>query len=105
MVANQTPKGGLWAWTKETFYGLAIEPGDRDTNHVSWFQELGLPDYGAEYDRILRGRLTWDWHFDHFVLSYYGVNSIPNAVYDAVVDYFGARGYQVVEKPSPQYWA
>ncbi len=101
---DQTPKSGMWAFSGGRFYALHLEKGDRKTNHVAWFASLGLPEYGPEYDRMLRGRMTWDWHFDHFVLTYYGVQEIPNHLYQRIVNHFNPHGEKVVEKPLGSCW-
>jgi len=101
---DDTPKSGMWAHSGGKFYALVLEQGDRKTDHVTWFASLGLPDYGPEYDRMLRGRMTWDWHFDHYVLTYYGVHEIPNLVYQKIVKHFNPNGEKVVEKPIGNCW-
>ena len=104
MSVDKDPVSGLWAWSQQRFYALDLQPGDRTTDHVRWFQELGLPDYGKAYDAILRGRMTWDWHFKHYVLSFYGIKQLPNQVYDLVERRFNPSGLKVVEKSISNYW-
>ncbi len=104
VVESPEPSGGLWAYDGNRFYTLKLEPGDRKTDHISWFQSLGLPDHGREYDRILRGRMIWNWHFDHFVLTFYGLQELPNRIYEMVTRYFNPNGARVVERPAATSW-
>ena len=104
MNAETEPLGGLWAWADGKLYTLAFTPENRHMDHVSWFPKLGLADYGPEFDKILRGRMLWDWAYEHFVLTYYGVNSLPNTVYHQVNAAFNDRGLEVVERPAVDRW-
>ncbi len=101
---EETPKNGLWAYASGRFYAMYLELGDAKTDHASWFLALGLPDFGREYDKILRGRMTWDWHLEHFVLSFYGIPQLPNTIYDLVIRRFNQDGHKVVEKSISNYW-
>ncbi|QTD52901.1 hypothetical protein [Sulfidibacter corallicola] len=73
-------------------------------DHVTWFRDIGLPDMGHEFDRVLRGRLTWDWQFDHYVLSFYGTQMLPNRVYSLVVERLNPHNHRVIEKPACDDW-
>ena len=98
------PLGGLWAFHKLRFYGLVLHGQNRHMDHVRWFEELGLPDHGPEFDTVLRGRMTWDWHAHYFVLSYYGESKLPNRVYHQVNRFFNKAGHRVVERPVNELW-
>lgn len=91
--------GGLWAWYEGKFYALTFHDENRHMDHVTWFYELGIPDYGPAFDQVLRGRMIWDQHMDHYVLSFYGTRMIPNQVYERVIDTFNEAGHKVVERP------
>ena len=104
LVRNR-PIGGLWAYRRGKFYALKLDPKDRKTDHTSWFRSIGLPDYGKAYDEIMRGRVTWDRHFEHYVLTYYGTRCLPNQVYELVTRHFDTIGKEVVERPASRHWA
>ena len=104
MIEDQQPTNGLWAYAAGRFYALDIEHGDNKTDHASWFLSLGLPDFGREFDKILRGRMTWDWHLEHYVLSFYGIRQLPNTIYELVTRRFNQDGHKVVEKPIASDW-
>ena len=101
---EKTPKGGLWAYYMGRFYALTLTEANRHMDHVTWFYEIGLPDYGDEFDRVLRGRMLWDWHMDYYVLSFYGSRMIANNVYEMVTREFNPEGLKVVERPVSQNW-
>ena len=101
---DEAPCGGLWVYTRGQFHHKLVEGCDHKTNHVEWFRSLGLPDYGPEYDKMLRGRLTWERHFEHYVLSWYGDRDLPNQVYDLVAQHFNAGDHTIVEKPIGSVW-
>lgn len=104
MSVNPEPLGGLWAWSEGKLFTLAFTPENRHMDHVTWFPQIGLADYGPEFDRILRGRMLWDWVYEHYVLSFYGVHVLPNQVYKSVNDSFNKEGYEVVERPALDRW-
>lgn len=97
---SKEPPGGLWAFHEGAFYALIFTRENRHMDHVTWFLQLGLPDYGPEFDRILRGRMIWDWVYQNYVLSYYGVRMLPNNVYERVNTFFNSKGHEVVERPT-----
>ena len=96
--AHEHP-GGLWAVYKGRFYALVFDDQNKHTDHVTWFYEIGLPDYGPLFDQILRGRMIWDWQMGWYVLSFYGTEPIPNHVYEQVTRTFNSSGMRVVEQP------
>lgn len=104
MTAANEPVGGLWAWTEGKLFSLIFSAENRQLDHVTWFQQIGLADYGPEFDRILRGRMMWDWVYEHYVLSFYGVKMLPNQVYKLVNDTFNKAGHDVIERPALDRW-
>jgi len=98
------PRGGLWAYFEGRFYALAFSDENRHMDHVTWFYEIGLPDYGIEFDRVLRGRMIWDWHMEHYSLTFYGTGMVPNHVYARVTKEFNPDGLNVVERAVTQHW-
>ncbi len=102
---NGHPDDGLWAHYRGRFYALSLTGANRKVDHVTWFREIGLPDFGPEFDKILRGRMIWDRHFDYYVLTYYGLRQLPNQIYNLVTRRFNQRGAKVVERPASNYWA
>lgn len=103
-MSRDEPMGGLWAYADRRFYALPFTAENRHMDHVTWFPQIGLADYGPEFDRILRGRMLWDWVYEHFVLTFYGVQNLPNNVYKSVNDYFNKEGLEVVERPAVDRW-
>ena len=101
---DDTPVGGLWAWYEGRFYTMKLEGENRHMDHVTWFANLGIPDYGPGFDRVLRGRMTWDWHFDHFVLNYYGTTHLPNQLYQQINKFFNPSNEKVVERQTSVHW-
>ncbi len=95
---SKVPEGGLWAYHRGQFHALVFTEDNKHLDHVTWFYEIGLPDYGPPFDEVLRGRMIWDWHQDHFVLSFYGTELIPNHVYEQVTRTFNAKGRKVIER-------
>jgi len=54
--------GGLWA-----IYNGKIYTTDEEDEHDKWFEDIGLPSYGEEYDSITRGDYDSTgilWNFD-----------------------------------------
>jgi len=100
-MSNETTEnpGGLWAFHRNRFYALVFDETNKHMDHVTWFYEIGLPDYGPPFDEILRGRMIWDWQMGHYVLSFYGSDPIPNHVYEHVTRTFNSDGMKVVEQP------
>lgn len=98
------PMGGLWAYHDRSFYGLQFTAQNKHMDHVTWFPELELPDYGPEFDRILRGRMLWEWSYEHFVLTFYGTRVLSNRVYKQVSDFFNPQGLEMVERPATDRW-
>ena len=99
------PQGGLWAWYEGKFYALQFNEENRHVDHAHWFYEIGLPDYGEPFDRVVRGRMIWDWHLDHYVLTFYEHQTIPNPVYEKVIRTFNQDGHKVVERSITSNWA
>lgn len=105
MPADLTqPAGGLWAYYEGQFHVLPLNQENREVDHVTWFRDISLPDYGPEFDRVLRGRMTWDRHMEHYVLSFYGDQYLPNPVYQLVLRHFNKDGHHVIEKPIATEW-
>ncbi|CAM2008599.1 hypothetical protein [Acanthopleuribacter pedis] len=98
------PGDGLWAFYEGQFHNTPIPPENKKYDHVTWFREIGLPDYGQAFDRVLRGRLTWDWHAEHYVLSFYGTPILPNRVYSMVNRKMNPNKHRIVEKPASDEW-
>lgn len=96
--------GGLWAWSDGKLYTLAFTAENRHMDHVTWFPDIGLADYGPEFDKILRGRMLWDWVYEHFVLTFYGMQTLPNNVYKQVNNAFNKDNLEVVERPAVDRW-
>ena len=101
---SQEPQQGLWAYFEGKYYGLKFNDLNRNVDHVTWFLDIGLPDYGPGFDRVLRGRMLWDWHFNFYVLTFYGTRSLPNTTYDWVTKFFEVEGHKVVERPAASRW-
>lgn len=98
------PEIGLWAYYKGNLLTLPLEHPKQKMDHATWFRDIGLPDHGEAYDRILRGRMTWDSEQNYFVLAFYDVLYLPNHVYQKLNQRFNARGARVVEKPVHTGW-
>ncbi len=103
-AASEQPSDGLWAFYEGQFHATPIPLENKKYDHVTWFGEIGLPDYGQAFDRVLRGRLTWDWQYEHYVLSFYGTPILPNRVYSMVNRALNPRNLRVVEKPAADEW-
>lgn len=103
-LEKKEPPGGLWAWSEGRFYALEFNAENRHLDHVRWFLEMGLPDFGPEFDRILRGRMLWDWVYQNYVLTFYGTQMLPNVVYSKIQDFFNKDGFEVVERPAADRW-
>lgn len=103
--AASLPIDGLWAYYKGDLLVLQLNPQNKKIDHASWFQEMGLPDVGIGFDRILRGRMTWDWDQKHYVLAFYDSMILPNHVYQKVIYAFNSSGRLVIEKPVATDWA
>jgi len=103
-IEENEPTGGLWAYYGRRFYALVLHRQNRQTDHVHWFAELGLPDYGPEFDAVMRGRMTWDRHLHYFVLSVYGDERLPNHLYLKINRFFNRPGHRVVERPATEMW-
>lgn len=101
---SKEPTSGLWAVHEGRFHGLAFDASNRHMDHVRWFLELNIPDYGPEFDRILRGRMLWKWDMGYYELTYYGQRNIPNQVYTQVCKFFNKTNQQVVERPAQAGW-
>ena len=90
---------GLWAFYKGQFFALDFHKENLDMDHACWFSQIGLPEFGPEFDQIVRGRLLWDMQLDRYVLLWYAYPKLPNRVYDAVVKYFRVEDHLLMEKP------
>ncbi len=97
-------KQGLWAYYRGIFYSMPFDEHNQNLDHVSWFDEIGLPHYGPGFDRIVRGRLIWHQNYQQYVLSWYSLPMLPNRIYRAVVKAFGAHQHPIVEKPIVTEW-
>ena len=100
--ATSQPRQGLWAYHAGVFHALYLDAANRKIDHVTWFRSLGLPDVGHDFDRVLRGRMTWDWHTGKYLLVFYGGRHLPNQVYQMVQDRFNPQGARVIERPARQ---
>lgn len=94
----------MWAYFEGRFYALPLCRENREVDHVTWFREIDLPDYGPAFDRVLRGRMTWDRQMEYFILSFYGDQYLPNVVYQMVNRHFNQDGHHVIEKPIVTEW-
>lgn len=103
-VPQQEPRSCMWAYCKGKFLHRWLDPSDRQSDHPGWFHDLGLPDCGLEYDRILRGRLIWNRHSGYYELTFYGRDHLPNQVYQLVCQHLNPEGHRIVEKPIPTSW-
>ena len=90
------PHQGLFAFDGERFYHHFQDNPDID--HVEWFERVGLPSSGPEYDALLRGKVTWDIDTDRIVLGFYGTAYLSNSRYSKIVEVFGVDEAKVVEK-------
>jgi len=95
---------GLWAYYKGSLLTLHLDHNNQKVDHAGWFRDIGLPDHGEAYDRILRGRMTWDGDQNYFVLAFYDVLYLPNHVYKKLNQTFNPDGARVVEKPVMTGW-
>lgn len=102
--ATHSPKSGLWAYHRGQFLVFYLEEQHKKMDHVTWFRDLGLPDFGLDFDRILRGRMMWNPDEGHYTLSFYDAMQLPNIVYEKVVRSFSATEIQVIEKPVQTDW-
>jgi len=104
---NQSPNqpGGLWAFYKGKLLCLHYDEMPLKTDHVRWFRSIGLPDHGCDFDRILRGRMTWDRDRDFFILVFYDTMHLPNYVYQKVNKEFNPTGARVIERPVKTDWS
>lgn len=93
------PREGLWAYYRNQFYGIFFTPENRGLDHASWFSQLGLPEFGPEFDQIVRGRLLWDWQVKQHILLWYAYPKLPNRIYLLVQQFFGLENVALLEKP------
>ena len=63
-------KQGLFAFDGEAFHHHFQEQPDWD--HITWFDNIGLPSAGPAYDALLRGKVTYDIDTDKITVGYYG---------------------------------
>lgn len=101
---NPVEKQGLWAFYQGKFYAMAFDDSNRSMDHVTWFDEIGLPVMGPGYDRIVRGRLLWNHERKKYVLSWYALPMLPNRIYRAVLKAFATPESAVLEKPILTEW-
>ena len=101
---NALSNQGLWAYHRGRFFFLLFDDGNRDVDHVTWFDEIGLPPFGPAFDHIIRGRLIWDGERERYVLSWYGLPVLPNRIYRAVLKFFAVGSLPVFEKPILSEW-
>ena len=87
---------GLFAFDGEQFHHHLQETPELD--HVAWFESIGLPSSGPEYDALLRGKVIVDIDDDQVILGYYGTAYLSNRRYQAVVDAFTVDESKIVEK-------
>lgn len=103
-VSKTQPIDSLWAFYEGHFHTTPIPSDNKKYDHVTWFGEIGLPDYGQAFDRVLRGRLVWNWQGEHYVLSFYGTPILPNRVYSMVNRKLNPDKLRVIEKPASDEW-
>ena len=89
-------KQGLFAFNGESFHHLLQETPVLD--HAAWFESIGLPSAGPEYDALLRGKVIIDLDKDEIVLGYYGTAYLSHRRYQAVVEAFTVDEEKVVER-------
>ena len=87
---------GLFAFKGESFHHHLQETPDLD--HVAWFDKIGLPSAGPEYDALLRGKVLVDLDTDQIIIGYYGTAYLSNRRYQSVVEAFDIDENKVVEK-------
>lgn len=101
---SNPPTGGLWAYHRGHLLTYPFQSKAPKMDHVQWFRDIGLPDFGLGFDRILRGRMIWDLDRAIFVLSFYDTMHLPNHVYQKVNRAFNPDGAEVMEKPLSTHW-
>jgi hypothetical protein len=90
------PRQGLFAFDGDRFHHHFQDTPELE--HVEWFEAVGLPSSGPEYDALLRGKVTWDMDTDRVVLGFYGTAYLSNNRYSKIVEVFEVDESKVVEK-------
>ncbi|GEM_PF-2511345 len=93
---HETGHQGLFAFDGERFHHLIQETPELD--HAAWFESIGLPSSGPEYDAILRGKVYNDLDSDKIYLGYYGTAYLSNQRYEAITRAFALDETRIVEK-------
>jgi hypothetical protein len=87
---------GLFAFDDDTFHHHFQDTPVLD--HAAWFEEIGLPSSGPEYDALLRGKVYEDIDTDRVMLGYYGTAYLSNSRFNTIVKVFELDENSVVEK-------
>ena len=87
---------GLFAFDGDTFHYLFQETPELD--HAAWFESIGLPSSGPEYDALLRGKVYENVDTDQIVMGYYGTAFLSNQRYTTIVNTFEIDEARVAEQ-------
>jgi hypothetical protein len=93
---SQAAHQGLFAFDGETFHFHFQETPELD--HVNWFEKIGLPSAGPEYDALLRGKVWEDLDTDQTFVGFYGTAYLSNRRYELIVSTFEIDEERLVEK-------
>lgn len=93
---SQAQHQGLFAFDGETFHYHFQETPILD--HVHWFEKIGLPSSGPEYDALLRGKVWDDLDTEQTFVGFYGTAYLSNRRYELIVKTFGIDEERLVEK-------
>lgn len=96
MVSDDGPRQGLFAFRDTELFHYFQDTAELD--HVMWFDELGLPSDGPEYDALLRGKVIFDEDADRIIVGYYGAACLSNHHYRRLVDVFALDESMIIEK-------
>ncbi len=87
---------GLFAFDGDTFHHHFQDTPELD--HAAWFESIGLPSSGPEYDALLRGKVYEDIDTDRVVMGYYGTAYLSSHRYTTIVKTFQLDEEYVVEQ-------
>ncbi len=87
---------GLFAFDGDTFHYHFQETPILD--HAAWFEKIGLPSSGPEYDALLRGKVYADIDTDKIMVGFYGTAYLSNQRYNTIVNTFLLDESRIEEK-------
>ena len=89
-------RSGLFAFQDDRLHIHYQE--DHEWDHVTWFENVGLPSSGPAYDSLLRGKAFIDEETNETILAYYGTAFLSEIRFEQLRLQFNFDPDKVVER-------